>query len=276
MALTNFIPQLWSGALLAHLDKAHVVGNLVNRNYEGEIRQYGDTVKISQIGDITVSDYTENSDITDPEELSVTQKVLTIDKQKYFNFQIDDVDAAQGRTSLMDAAMQRAAYALADATEKIILTAIDTDATNKIVPAATLDATNVYKELVNVKVAMDKKNVSTTGRWLVVSPDTHALLLQDDRFVGTGGTVAESNLQNGFVGRVLGFDVYLSNNLESLTNGNAAIAGVNMAVTFAEQIVQTEAYRMEKRFADAVKGLNVFGVKVIYPDALVCLKKSNP
>lgn len=276
MALTNFIPQLWSGALLAHLDKAHVVANLVNRNYEGEIRQYGDTVKISQIGDITVSDYTENSDITDPEELSVTQKVLTIDKQKYFNFQIDDVDAAQGRTSLMDAAMQRAAYALADATEKIILTAIDTDATNKIVPAATLDATNVYKELVNVKVAMDKKNVSTTGRWLVVSPDTHALLLQDDRFVGTGGTVAESNLQNGFVGRVLGFDVYLSNNLESLTNGNAAIAGVNMAVTFAEQIVQTEAYRMEKRFADAVKGLNVFGVKVIYPDALVCLKKSNP
>ncbi len=276
MAVTGFIPQLWSGALLAHLDKAHVVGNLVNRNYEGEIRQYGDTVKISQIGDITVSDYTENSDITDPEELSVTQKVLTIDKQKYFNFQIDDVDAAQGRTSLMDAAMQRAAYALADATEKIILTAIDTDATNKIVPAATLDATNVYKELVNVKVAMDKKNVSTTGRWLVVSPDTHALLLQDDRFVGTGGTVAESNLQNGFVGRVLGFDVYLSNNLESLTNGNAAIAGVNMAVTFAEQIVQTEAYRMEKRFADAVKGLNVFGVKVIYPDALVCLKKSNP
>ena len=272
MAVTGFIPQLWSGALLAHLDKAHVVGNLVNRNYEGEIRQYGDTVKISQIGDITVNDYTENSDITDPEELSVTQKVLTIDKQKYFNFQIDDVDAAQGRTSLMDAAMQRAAYALADATEKIILTAIDTDATNKIVPATTLDATNVYKELVNVKVAIDKKNVSTTGRWLVVSPDTHALLLQDDRFVGTGGTVAESNLQNGFVGRVLGFDVYLSNNLESLTNGNAAIAGVNMAVTFAEQIVQTEAYRMEKRFADAVKGLNVFGVKVIYPDCLVCLK----
>ena len=274
MAVTGFIPQLWSGALLAHLDKAHVVGNLVNRNYEGEIKQYGDTVKISQIGDITVSDYTENSDITDPEELSVTQKVLTIDKQKYFNFQIDDVDAAQNRTSLMDAAMQRAAYALADATEKIILTAIDTDATNKIVPAATLDATNVYKELVNVKVAMDKKNVSTTGRWLVVSPDTHALLLQDDRFVGTGGTVAESNLQNGFVGRVLGFDVYLSNNLESLTNGNAAIAGVNMAVTFAEQIVQTEAYRMEKRFADAVKGLNVFGVKVIYPESLVCLAKT--
>ena len=276
MALTNFIPQLWSGALLAHLDKAHVVANLVNRNYEGEIRQYGDTVKISQIGDITVNDYTENSDIEDPEELSVTQKVLTIDQQKYFNFQIDDVNEAQGRTSLMDSAMQRSAYALADATEKIILAEIDANAGSKIVPTATLDETNIYKELVGVKVAMDKKNVPSTGRWLVVSPDTHALLLQDTRFVATGGAMAESNLQNGFIGRVLGFDVYLSNNLDALTNGNACIAGVNMAVTFAEQIVETEAYRMEKRFADAVKGLNVFGVKVIYPDCLVCLKKTNP
>ena len=274
MALTNFIPQLWSGALLAHLDKAHVVANLVNRNYEGEIRQYGDTVKISQIGDITVNDYVENTDINAPEELSVTQKVLTIDKQKYFNFQIDDVDAAQIRTSLMDAAMQRAAYALADATEKIILTAIDTDATNKLLPAAALDETNVYKEIVKMKVAMDKANVPSQGRWLVVSPDTHALLLQDQRFVATGGTMAEETLRNGFIGRILGFDVYLSNNISTLTNGNAAIAGVNMAVTFAEQIVETEAYRMEKRFADSVKGLNIFGVKVIYPECLVCLKST--
>lgn len=274
MALTNFIPQLWSGALLAHLDKAHVVANLVNRNYEGEIRQYGDTVKISQIGDIAVNDYVENTDINDPEELSVTQKVLTIDKQKYFNFQIDDVDAAQIRTSLMDAAMQRAAYALADATEKIILTAIDTDATNKLLPAVALDETNVYKEIVKMKVAMDKANVPSQGRWLVVSPDTHALLLQDQRFVATGGTMAEETLRNGFIGRILGFDVYLSNNISTLTNGNAAIAGVNMAVTFAEQIVETEAYRMEKRFADSVKGLNIFGVKVIYPECLVCLKST--
>ena len=274
MALTNFVPQLWSGALLAHLDKSHVVANLVNRNYEGDIKQYGDTVKISQVGDITISDYTENSDINDPEELSVEQKVLTIDKQKYFNFQIDDVDMAQTRTSLMDGAMQRTAYALADETEKVILKAMDTDAATKLVPAAALDETNIYKEIIKMKVALDKKNVPTAGRWLLVSADTHALLLQDQRFVGTGGTMAEANLQNGFVGKILGFEVYLSNNLEALTNGNGAIAGNRMAVTFAEQIVQTEAYRMEKRFADAVKGLNVFGAKVIYPDCLVCLKST--
>lgn len=276
MAVASFIPKIWSARLLEHLDKAHVVANLVNRDYEGEIKAFGDTVNINQIGDITVKDYTENSDIEDPEELSTTQKVLTIDKQKYFNFQIDDVDAAQVRTPLMDSAMQRAAYALAEATEQVLLKEIDTNATHKVVPAVTLDATNIYKELVGVKLKLDKSNVSTVGRFLIISPETHALLLQEDRFVATGGAMAEGILRNGLVGTILGFEVYLSNNIDTLTNGDAAIAGTRMACTFAEQIVQTEAYRMEKRFADAVKGLNVFGCKVIQPDALVCLKKTHP
>lgn len=275
MAVTTFIPQLWSGALLAHLDKAHVVANLVNRDYEGTIRQYGDTVKINQIGAITINDYTENSDIEDPQDLATTETVLKIDKQKYFNFQIDDVDQAQVRSELMNSAMQRAGYALADETEKIILQEIDTNAGTKLTAGATLDKDNVYSEIVKMKVAMDKENVSTTGRNLIVSPELHGLLLENDKFVGTGGTMAEGNLKNGFIGRVVGFDVYLSNNLGELTNGKMAIAFIKEAVTFAEQIVETEAYRMEKRFADAVKGLNVFGVKVTMPKAVVCLKDSE-
>lgn len=274
MSIASFIPKVWSARLLEHLDKAHVVANLVNRDYEGEISAYGDTVSINQIGAITVKDYTTNTDIDAPEDLSTTETVLNIDKQKYFNFQIDDVDKAQARTSLMDVAMQRAAYALADATEMEILKAMDSEGT-KLTPSKNLDETNVYKEIINVKVAMDKENVPTTGRYLIVSPETHAFLLQDDRFVGTGGTMAEDNLRNGFVGRVLGFDVYLSNNIASLTNGNGAIASVSMSTTFAEQIVETEAYRMEKRFSDSVKGLNVFGVKVTQPKAVICLKKTQ-
>lgn len=275
MAVTSFIPKLWSARLLAHLDKAHVVANLVNRDYEGEIKAYGDTVKINQVGAITVNDYSK-TDIEDPQELTTSEKTLVINKQKYFNFQIDDVDAAQVRTSLMDEAMQRAAYALADETEKILLTEMDTEATSKLTPTETLDKTNIYEELIKVKVKLDEKNVPTIGRFLIIPPDVHGLLLAADLIVGTGGAMAESITKNGFVGTILGFDVYLSNNMGSLTNGTGAIAGVKMACTFAEQIVQTEAYRMEKRFADAVKGLNVFGCKVIYPDALVCLKKTNP
>ena len=95
MAVTNFIPQVWSARLLAHLDKAHVLTNLVNRDYEGEIRQYGDTVKITQIGDITIKDYVTNTDIDDPQELTTEQQLLVIDQQKYYAFQIDDVDASR-------------------------------------------------------------------------------------------------------------------------------------------------------------------------------------
>lgn len=275
MAVTSFIPQLWAGALLAHLDKSHIVANLVNRNYEGEIRQCGDTVKINQIGSITVKDYIENTDIADPEELTTTETVLTIDKQKYFNFQIDDVDKAQVKSDLMDSAMYRSAYAMADQIEKDILAVIDTEAGQKLVPSADLTASNVYAELIKVKVAMDKENVPSTGRIGVISPDTHALLLQDERFVGTGGSMAESNLQNGYIGRVLGIDLYMSNNIDTLTNGSAGLFFIREAVTFAEQITNTEAYRLEKRFADAVKGLAVYGTKVTMPKAVVSLKKTQ-
>lgn len=237
-----------------------------------EIRQYGDTVRINQIGGITISDYTTNTDINDAEDLDTTEIVLSIDKQKYFNFQIDDVDQAQVRSGLMDVAMQRTAYAMADQIEKDILLEMDTKAKHKL--TGELTAENIYAKLVEVKTTMDKANVPTVGRYAIVSPDTHALLLQDSRFVATGGSMAEETLKNGFIGRVLGFEVYLSNNIESLTNGNAGIFGIEEATTFAEQIAKTEAYRMEKRFADAVKGLNIYGVKVTMPEALVCLKKT--
>ena len=112
MSVANFIPTIWSARLLAHLDKAHVYAAQVNRDYEGEIKNYGDTVKINQIGDVTIKDYTKGKDIDDPEELSGDQNTLTIDQAKYFNFSIDDVDAAQVNPKLMDAAMQRSAYAM--------------------------------------------------------------------------------------------------------------------------------------------------------------------
>lgn len=273
MAVTSFIPQLWAGALLAHLDKVHVVANLVNRDYEGEIRQYGSSVKINQIGAINIKDYTVNTNMDAAEELSTTDIVLNIDKRKYFNFQIDDVDAAQVRGDLMNSAMQRASYALADATETDILKAIDGETgANKIAPEEELSSENIYKNILKMKTELDKQNVPTTGRNLIISPDTHALLLQANVLIGNGSADSEKRVINGFVGQLLGFDVYLSNNLSTLTNGKSAVAFVKEAVTFAEQIIEMEAYRPELRFADAVKGLNVYGVKVTIPKAIALLK----
>lgn len=267
MAVTSFIPELWNARLLYALEKAHVAANLVNRNYEGEIRQQGDTVHINSIGAVTVDDYTRNTDIDDPEVLTTTDQTLTIDQAKYFNFQIDDVDAAQTAGDLMDTAMQRAAYALNDAADAFLLQTIaaGVDTNNKIGSSAAiaLTAENIYENIVALKTKLDKANVPTTGRYIVVPPEIHALLLLDDRFVrASDGGTANDTLLNGEVGRVAGFTVYMSNNVKYTTDHWEIPASVQTSTTYAEQIVSTEAYRMEKRFADAVKGLHVYGAKV--------------
>lgn len=267
MAVTSFIPELWNARLLYALEKAHVAANLVNRNYEGEIRQQGDTVHINSIGAVTVDDYTRNTDIDDPEVLTTTDQTLIIDQAKYFNFQIDDVDAAQVAGDMMDTAMQRAAYALNDAADAFLLQTIaaGVDTNNKIGSSAAiaLTAENIYENIVALKTKLDKANVPTTGRYIVVPPEIHALLLLDDRFVkASDGGTANDTLLNGEVGRVAGFTVYMSNNVKYTTDHWEIPASVQTSTTYAEQIVSTEAYRMEKRFADAVKGLHVYGAKV--------------
>lgn len=276
MSVRNFIPSVWSARLLAHLDKQHVLTQLCNRDYEGEITQYGDTVKITQIGEVTIKDYIANTDIADPEELTTDQQLLKIDQQKYFNFQIDDVDAAQIRASLADTAMQRAAYGLSDETDKWLaqLMAAKAYEGNRLgtddAPAA-LTAETAYIYLVRLKVLLDKQNVPTQGRWVLVPPEYHGLLLQDNRFVGTGGAKAEDTLGNGLVGRAAGFEVYMSNNLPCTLGKYKVLASYNGSASYAEQILSTEAYRMEKRFADAVKGLHVYGGKVVRPDKIAVL-----
>ena len=124
MAVTTFIPELWSARLLYALEKAHVATNLVNRNYEGVIANQGDTVHINSIGAITVKDYTKNTDIAAPDALTTTDQTLEIDQCKYFNFQVDDVDKVQAAGDLVDTAMGRAAYALADTSDAFLLKTI--------------------------------------------------------------------------------------------------------------------------------------------------------
>ena len=274
MAVTTFIPELWSARLLYALEKAHIATNLVNRNYEGEISNHGDTVHINTIGAITVKSYTKNTDIADPEVLSTTDQTLVIDQSKYFNFQVDDVDKVQAAGELVDTAMGRAAYALADVSDAYLLGVIAAGAAagNTIGSAAApvaLTASNVYENIVKLKTKLDKANVPNTGRTIVVPPDVHSLLLLDDRFAKSTATAGQEALINGLVGRIAGFDVYMSNNVKTGTGTDTGktpyfeiTAQITDATTYAEQIIKTEAYRMEKRFADAVKGLHIYGAKV--------------
>lgn len=280
MAVTGFIPKLWSARLLNALDKSHVFANVVNRDYEGEIKKMGDTVHINTIGAVTIGTYTQNTDFSSgPETLATTDQTLTIDQAKYFNFQVDDIDAAQAAGDIMDKAMTRAAYGLADASDKYIagILAGAADASNLVSSSAVaLTASNVYENVVKMRTILDKANVPTAGRWLVIPPEMYALILLDDRFVKTGGEMAEGILRTGLVAQAAGFDIYLSNNCvranSNSTDTYTIVGGVDAAATYAEQIVSTEAYRPEKRFADAVKGLHVYGAKVVDKAQLACLK----
>ena len=229
---------------------------------------------INSIGAVTVKDYTRNSNITDPEILTTADQTLEIDQAKYFNFQVDDVDKAQISGEIIDTAMGRSAYALADVSDAFLLKTIANGvaSANKIGAKATLTAltaSNVYENIVKMRTKLDKANVPNTGRTIVVPPEVYALRLLDDRFAKSGSDSGQNALLNGMVGRVAGFDVFMSNNCMSGTDGGSGstpyfviTAQVATATTYAEQIIKTEAYRMEKRFADAVKGLHVYGAKV--------------
>lgn len=263
MAITTFIPQLWAARLLQAYEAQLVFGRLLNRNYEGEIKQMGDTVHINTLNDITIKEYEANTEIADPEQLSTEEKTLAIDHGAYYNFYLDDVDKAQAAGEVLNVAMTNAANRLAEDTEEYIIGKLLAEATNTVT-----GTDNLYATIVSMKTALDKAKVPQAGRYLVVPPSAEGVLLLDDRFVKSGVQEGENRLQNGRVARAAGFDIYvsLSSQLEQ-----KMIAGVTDAATFANQLTKTEAYRAEKRFADGVKGLALCGAKVTRPDAIcVC------
>lgn len=278
MSLENFIPELWSARLLVSLRKFLVYGQdgVVNRDYEGEIQQMGDTVRINSIGPVTIGTYTKNTNINDPETLTDAQTTLTIDQAKYFNFQVDDIDRAQQNPKVMDQAMQEAAYALRDAADQYIaglyagVAAGNTigDDTTPIVPTKT----DAYEYLVDLGVKLTDAKVPMDGRWVVVPPWFYGLLLKDDRFVDASKAGTTEGLRNGQVGMAAGFTVLQSHNVPNTAGAKyKIIAGHSMAISYAEQINKVEAYRPEKRFADAVKGLHLYGAKLVRPGAIAVM-----
>lgn len=272
MAFTNFIPEVWSARLLEHLDNVHVYSALLNRDYECDIRAYGDTVHINQIGDIAINDYT-GEDLAAPEELDSTMMELKIDQAKYFNFQVKDIDNAQSNPKVVDAAMQRASYNINDVIDNylagLLLAGVKSGST---ITAQTLTSANAYDYLVDLGVLLNEHNVPMLGRWAVIPPWFHGLLLKDERFVGNGTGYNQAILQGGWVGDAAGFRIHLSNNVPESAGSYSVIAGTNAAGSFAEQLVELEAYRLEKNFSDGLKGLHVYGAKVTQPDGLAVLK----
>ncbi|WP_304341606.1 P22 phage major capsid protein family protein [Metaclostridioides mangenotii] len=263
----NFIPTIWSARLLANLDKTFIYPMCVNRDYEGEIKNFGDTVKVNMIGNIQVKDY--NGTLEDPEEIDSEQRVLTIDQAKYFNFKVDDIGKVQSNVKLLDATMKRAAVGIGDVIDQH-LASFTEDAELKIGTTAKpieVNKNNAYDTLVDLKVAFNKKNVPKDGRFIVITPEFLGMLEKDDRF-----TRDKEVLANGVVGNVAGFDLRESNNVPQTAGKYSMLAGTLLGISYAGQIAEIEPYRMEKSFADAVKGLYVYGAKMMMPEAMACVK----
>jgi len=277
MALDNFIPALWANELRTELRKnlVYAQSGVVNFDYEGQISSYGDRVHVHTFADLTIGDYTKNTNHTAPQTLTDSRVSLVIDQAKFFNFQIDDVDKAQQNPKVMAGAMSRAAYNLADVADQHVAaqyadipvgSQLDTDAS----PSSISAAGDYHEILVELAVLLDEANVPRGGRFVVIPPWFHGGLQKDSNFIGSGDLAAQDVRLNGQVGRAAGLDVLVSNNVPDTTNvaegGFKIIAGFSGACTHAEQIADMEAYRPELRFADALKGLHLYGTKLILTD----------
>lgn len=265
MAITNFIPTVWSEHLYRALDKKYVAVKNCNRDFEGEIKGKGSSVKICGVGDITITDYTKNTDLSAPETLSDSAEILTIDRAKCFNFQIDDIDRAQATPKLMEEAMRKAADGLACEADKYIYSLLYKNNPNIKDDAVT--AESILDHFITARTALAEQNVTDSSDIVFeVHPKVAALLLKAKLTLGTDNGEA---LDHGSIGTVLGSPVYVSNNIKIDSNGlYHCCARTKRAIAFAEQLSEIDAYRPEKRFADAVKGLHLYGAKVIYPKEL--------
>src|SRR5574343_596178 len=184
MAVQYFQPEIWSARLLSSLKKATVFGSLTTREYEGEIRDSGDTVRITSISRPTIGTYTKGSTTVTPEQLTDAQRSLLINQSKYFAFEVDDIDYRQSVSggALLNEAADEAAYGLADAADQYIA-GLYGDITNTISTVSITDAAKAVQGLINMKVKLDESNVPQANRYAVVPPWYYGLLLGSDLFV---------------------------------------------------------------------------------------------
>lgn len=273
MSVANFIPTVWSTTLYEELDNKYVAVKNCNRDFEGEIKSKGSTVKICGVGDVNIFDYTKNTDMSAPQTLSDTAQTLTINRAKAFNFQIDDVDRAQSIPKLMKQAMKRAASALASDADEYIFGLVSEAKSANIITERSLSASNVMDVLMRARTKLFKSGSMHPSEMVFeVSPEVAEVILKAKLTLATDNS---DIIENGCIGTIFGTKIYVSNNVvrsdESGSVVHKCIARSKRAVAYAEQLSEIEAYRPEKRFADAVKGLHLYGAKLIYPNEYIAL-----
>lgn len=270
MGYDNFVPEIWSQVILKSFNKNSVMAGLVNRDYEGEIKKAGDVVHIRSYGSVTVRDYTRSTAIT-YETLTDPKQMLTINQQKYFAFRVDDLDVAQADIPIIEGYTERAAIAVRDVVDAYLYNHyLDIPVANIVGGASTVTAitkANIYDNITLMAEMLDAQNVPQEDRVLIVNPRFKRILLQSDAFM-RATSLGDQAIQNGFLGNVAGFQIYVSTNVPTLTGGVVPILAFQKDfITLAAQVNNVEHIRPTDMFAHAVRGLYLFGSKAVRPEA---------
>jgi hypothetical protein len=265
-ATPNFIPTIWDTQILRVLEDNLIAKKICNRKHEGQIKQAGDTVKFQGLSDPTINTY---AGTVSYEELKDSGLVMQIDQQKYFAFKVDDIDKAQTNIDEKGSQATRAAYKLRETADTFIMNKY---ADANISVSGTITTANVLSKVGEVCQKLAEVNVSENDTFMVIPPWMR-LKLQlagikfsiNEGLKGTGGMAWTNEL---------GFDMYVTNQVVNL--GSAAtpqsqiIAGAYNSIMYADQIINTQYFdKLEDSFDCAVRGLHVYGAKVIRPDLLV-------
>lgn len=274
-----FIPQLWSKKLNQMLEKNCVMMQCVNRNWEGEITQQGDTVKIITPADVTVSTLTTDNIAYDA--LTPKSQDLKIDQKKFFAFKIDDVAKVQSNTDIMEAHLANAKKAIEEVQDSYLL-AMHTNVTEENTVGTeeepiTLDKSTIYENFVKLSLALKNSDAVYPGvrPWVVINPTIESYLLQSPEFI-SAYKVADETLREGAIGRIAGMDVLVSTNLTDVESKYYVLAGTNDAITFASQLAKIESLRDKDSFSDLVRGLYLYGAKTVQPKALAKMVITSP
>jgi hypothetical protein len=259
MAVSNFIQTIWSKKILDKLElECKLVANC-HREYEGDCK-YAQSVKILGVGEPTIGNYT-GADI-EIEAMSDEGQLLTIDQAKYFAFYVDDVDKAQSVPGLPEKFQEKSVHALAVARDTFVAGLIKTGTNVTTATALTKEA--VKEAIDGGIVALRERNFTEDGV-IEISPAVYNVFKNE---LITLSTNNPEYIKKGIVGVYDGFEVIMTNNL--VKDGDKTYCDIRgkKAIAFAGQLEKVEACRAEKRFADIIKGLDVYGGKVIDNDRI--------
>jgi hypothetical protein len=278
-----FIPDIWSGKLIEKFYAATVLAAIANTDYEGEIRNFGDTVHIRTKPTVTIRDYTIDQALV-VERPSSNKIDLTIDYAKYFNEVLDDVEEVQADLNLLSMWADDAAEQMKIVIDTAVLALLDAgvDSHNKGATAGKISAdmnlgvsgtpavvtpANVLDYLVDMGTCLDEQNIPETGRWLIIPPWMAGMIKKSDLRNASISGDGSSLLRNGRLGMIDRFTLYASNLLPTATEGSTnafrIFGGHPHGLTFASQITTMETLRSEQTFGTLLRGLQVYGAKVL-------------